>query len=50
MSRLNTVTAAIALGISVRTLYRRMSRGKLRYIVKGGHRMILLDSLPRGAR
>lgn len=50
MGLCNTVKAALVSGVTRQTIYNWMRARKIRYVVRGGHRLILLDSLPRGAR
>lgn len=46
---INTVSACKILRVSRATIYRLMKAGRLKFVVKAGRRMVLLDS-PRGAR
>lgn len=50
MTLKNTVSACRILRVSRATIYRRMQARLLQYVVKDGHRMVMLDSLPRAAR
>jgi hypothetical protein len=43
----NTVSATLVSGWSRATLYRKMRARQIRFIIRAGHRLIFLDSLPR---